>query len=126
MLPGVSGFRWMPRKMAGIATITIDASIVAIVMLSVVLDRATHLYLSGRPPPADRAGPGGLCWPGGGAPPPPPPPGGEPPPPTPPPPPGPPPPPAPNPSPPPTPTPPHALPSANHLSWGSRFSPPPH
>jgi len=34
--------------MAGIATITIDASIVAIVMLSVVLDRATHRYLSGR------------------------------------------------------------------------------
>ena len=47
-LPGVSGFRWMPRKMAGMATITIDASIVAIVMLSVVLDRATHRYLSGR------------------------------------------------------------------------------
>src|SRR5260370_34097572 len=82
MLPGVSGFRWMPRKMAGIATITIDASIVAIVMLSVVLDRATHLYLSGRPPPADRAGPGGLCWPRRGTPPPPPaPPGGLPPPP---------------------------------------------
>src|ERR1700691_5529313 len=47
-LPGVSGFRPMPRKMAGIATITIDASIVAIVMLSVVLDRAIHRYLSGR------------------------------------------------------------------------------
>jgi hypothetical protein len=29
--------------MAGIATITIDASMVAIVMLSVVLDSATHL-----------------------------------------------------------------------------------
>ena len=43
MLPGVSGFRWMPRKMAGIAMITIEASIVAIVMLSVVLDSATHL-----------------------------------------------------------------------------------
>ncbi len=57
MLPGVSGFRWMPRKMAGIATITIDASIVAIVMLSVVLDRATHRYLSGRPPsPGDPPG----------------------------------------------------------------------
>src|SRR5690348_13634357 len=40
----------MPRKMAGIAMITIEASIVAIVMLSVVLDRATHLYRSGRPP----------------------------------------------------------------------------
>jgi hypothetical protein len=36
--------------MAGIATITIDASIVAIVMLSVVLDRAIHRYLSGRSP----------------------------------------------------------------------------
>ena len=44
MLPGASGFRWMPRKMAGIAMITIDASMVAIVMLSVVLDRAIHLY----------------------------------------------------------------------------------
>ena len=33
MLPGPSGFRWMPRKMAGIAMITIEASIVAIVML---------------------------------------------------------------------------------------------
>ena len=40
----------MPRKMAGIATITIDASIVAIVMLSVVLDSAIHRYRSGRPP----------------------------------------------------------------------------
>jgi len=35
--------RWMPRKMAGIAMITIEASIVAIVMLSVVLESATHL-----------------------------------------------------------------------------------
>ena len=43
MLPGASGLRWMPRKMAGIAMITIDPSIVAIIMLSVVLDRATHL-----------------------------------------------------------------------------------
>ncbi len=43
MLAGSSGFRWMPRKMAGIATITIDPSMVAIVMLSVVLDRAIHL-----------------------------------------------------------------------------------
>ena len=50
MLPGSSGFRPMPRKMAGIAMITIEASIVAIVMLSVVLDRAIHLYRSGRPP----------------------------------------------------------------------------
>src|SRR5690349_6842142 len=50
MLPGSSGFRPMPRKMAGIAMITMEASIVAIVMLSVVLDRAIHLYRSGRPP----------------------------------------------------------------------------
>jgi hypothetical protein len=35
--------------MAGIAMITIEASIVAIVMLSVVFERAIHLYLSGRP-----------------------------------------------------------------------------
>jgi len=38
----------MPRKMAGIAMITIEASMVAIVMLSVVLDRAIHLYLLAR------------------------------------------------------------------------------
>ena len=38
--------------MAGIAMITIEASIVAIVMLSVVLDSATHLY---RPPGAGLA-----------------------------------------------------------------------
>ena len=50
MLPGASGFRPMPRKMAGIAMITIEASIVAIVMLSVVLDSAIHRYRSGRPP----------------------------------------------------------------------------
>ena len=33
----------MPRKIAGSEMITIDASMVAMVMLSVVLDRATHL-----------------------------------------------------------------------------------
>src|SRR5215469_7819478 len=49
MLPGPSGFRWIPRKMAGIAMMTIDPSIVAIVMLSVVLDSAIHLYLSDCP-----------------------------------------------------------------------------
>ncbi len=38
--------------MAGIAMITIDASMVAIVMLSVVLDSAIHLY---RPPSAPSA-----------------------------------------------------------------------
>jgi hypothetical protein len=43
MFPGDSGLRWMPRKIAGIEMITIEASIVAIVMLSVVLDSATHL-----------------------------------------------------------------------------------
>src|SRR5579859_2680815 len=41
----------MPRKMAGIAMITIEASIVAIVMLRVVLDSATHRYRSGFPSP---------------------------------------------------------------------------
>src|SRR6266702_5259189 len=45
MLPGSVGSRWMPRKIAGIAMITIDVSIVAIIMLSVVLESATHLYL---------------------------------------------------------------------------------
>ena len=53
MLPGASGFRRMPRKMAGIAMITIEASIVAIVMLSVVLDSAIHRYRSD-PPSASR------------------------------------------------------------------------
>src|SRR5256885_11073256 len=61
MLPGSSGFRWMPRKMAGIAMITIEASIVAIVMLRVVLDSATHRYrpdfpsavFTAAPPPPD-------------------------------------------------------------------------
>ena len=43
MFPGPSGFRWMPRKMAGIEMITMDASIVAIVMPSVVFDSAIHL-----------------------------------------------------------------------------------
>jgi len=33
----------MPRKIAGSEMITIEASIVAMVMLSVVLDSATHL-----------------------------------------------------------------------------------
>jgi hypothetical protein len=46
MLPGAVGFRWMPRKIAGIEMITIEESIVAIVMLSVVFDSAIHLYLS--------------------------------------------------------------------------------
>ena len=61
MLPGAVGFRWMPRKMAGMAMMTIEPSIVAMVMLSVVFDSATHRYRSppyrsprSRPP---RAGP---------------------------------------------------------------------
>jgi len=36
----------MPRKIAGIAMITIDPSIVAIIMVSVVFDSAIHLYRS--------------------------------------------------------------------------------
>src|ERR1039457_7398453 len=51
----------MPRKMAGIAMITMEASIVAIVMLRVVLERATHLSRSpgGRcPEPSGAAAPG--------------------------------------------------------------------
>src|SRR5215467_6252479 len=46
MLPGDVGSRWMPRKMAGMAMITIEVSIVAMVTLSVVFDSAIHLYLS--------------------------------------------------------------------------------
>src|SRR5215467_3764920 len=45
MLPGAVGSRWMPRKIAGIAMITIEVSIVAISMLTVVFESATHLYL---------------------------------------------------------------------------------
>ena len=43
MLPGVSGLRWMPRKMSGSAMRMIDELIVAIRMPSVVFDRAIHL-----------------------------------------------------------------------------------
>src|ERR1700739_4855295 len=49
MLPGASGLRWIPRKIAGIAMMTMEPSIGAIVMLSVVFERAIHLYLSGCP-----------------------------------------------------------------------------
>src|ERR1700744_1426919 len=49
MLPGASGLRWIPRKIAGIAMMTMEPSIVAIVMLRVVFERAIHLYLSGCP-----------------------------------------------------------------------------
>ncbi len=43
MLPDDSGSRWMPRKIAGRAMITIDPSRVAMNMDAVVLARATHL-----------------------------------------------------------------------------------
>ena len=43
MLPAANGSRPIPRKIAGSAMITIDPSIVAIIMASVVLDKATHL-----------------------------------------------------------------------------------
>src|SRR5579875_1330240 len=56
MLPGAVGSRRIPRKIAGIEMITIDPSIVAMVMLRVVLDSATHLYRS--PGRAGRAPPG--------------------------------------------------------------------
>ena len=42
-MPGVSGFRWMPRKMSGSAISTIDELIVAIRIPMVVFDSATHL-----------------------------------------------------------------------------------
>jgi len=53
----------MPRKMAGIAMITIEASIVAIVMLRVVLERATHRYRPAFGSAARDADDGGGCWP---------------------------------------------------------------
>ena len=40
MLPAANGSSPMPRKMAGMAMMTMDASIVAMVMLSVVKDKA--------------------------------------------------------------------------------------
>jgi hypothetical protein len=49
----------MPRKIAGIEMITIEESIVAIVMLSVVFDSAIHLYLS--PASSDPAAPFALA-----------------------------------------------------------------
>jgi hypothetical protein len=45
--------------MAGIAMITMEPSIVAIIMLNVVFDSATHLYLSGGCGDAPASG----CWP---------------------------------------------------------------
>ena len=43
MLPGASGSRWMPRKIAGSAMMTIEPSSAAMNMAAVVLDSATHL-----------------------------------------------------------------------------------
>jgi hypothetical protein len=40
---GISGFRWMPRKIAGSAMITIDWLITAIKIPRVVFDSAIHL-----------------------------------------------------------------------------------
>ena len=42
MFPGASGSRWMPRKMAGSAMITMEPSRVAMNMAAVVLARATQ------------------------------------------------------------------------------------
>ena len=43
MFPGASGSRWIPRKMAGNAMITIEPSRTAMKVAAVVLARATHL-----------------------------------------------------------------------------------
>ena len=43
MLPGDSGSRWMPRKIAGSAMITIEPSSAAMNMAAVVFASATHL-----------------------------------------------------------------------------------
>ena len=43
MFPGVSGFSWIPRKIAGSEMITMEALTVAAIMPSVVLDSAIHL-----------------------------------------------------------------------------------
>ena len=42
-LPGASGSRWMPRKMAGSAMMTMDPSSADMNTAAVVFDRATHL-----------------------------------------------------------------------------------
>jgi len=49
MLPGASGLRPMPRKMAGMAMITIELSKIAMNMPSEVLESAIHLYRSSGP-----------------------------------------------------------------------------
>ena len=43
MLPGASGSRWMPRKIAGSAMMTIEPSSVDMKTAAVVFDSATHL-----------------------------------------------------------------------------------
>ena len=43
MLPAANGSRWMPRKMAGSAMMTMDPSRVAMNEAAVVFVRATHL-----------------------------------------------------------------------------------
>ena len=43
MLPGASGSRWMPRKMAGSAMITMEPSRTAMKVAAVVLAKADHL-----------------------------------------------------------------------------------
>ena len=64
-MPGDSGLRLMPRKMAGIETMTMEPSTVAMTMASVVLDRATHWYAGPRRPRWFRgvplSGPRPLC-----------------------------------------------------------------
>ena len=46
VLEGSRGLRWMPRKMSGSAMSTMEASIVAISMPSVVMNSAIHLWRS--------------------------------------------------------------------------------
>ena len=47
MLPGVSGLSWMPRKISGSEISTIEASMVAISIPSVVFDSVDHRPLYG-------------------------------------------------------------------------------
>src|ERR1039458_3428175 len=59
MLPAASGSRWMPRKMAGSAMMTMEPSSVAMNIAAVVLVRATHRYRS----PGSRALPRAISRP---------------------------------------------------------------
>ena len=56
MLPGASGWSWIPRKMSGREMSKIDWLMVTIRMPRVVFDSAIHLYRSGR---LRSPGPGG-------------------------------------------------------------------